>query len=85
VASGFEDLAALGDRECQIHAQSQSFDHRSEMPGVNDAAVDGRLPAHRVEPRTVEKGMPERVVHKSLVEARDGGGCVCDVGGECCR
>jgi hypothetical protein len=44
-----------------------------------------RAPSHRIEPSTVEKGMPERVVHKSLVEARDGGGCVCDFGGECCR
>jgi hypothetical protein len=51
-------MAALGDREREIHAQSQTFDHRSEMPRVNDAAIDGCLPAHRVEPRTVEKGMP---------------------------
>jgi hypothetical protein len=62
--------------------QSASGGDLNRPPVANSPA---RAPSHRIEPSTVEKGMPERVVHKSLVEARDGGGCVCDFGGECCR
>ena len=82
VARGFEDLAALSNREREVHAQPQSLDHRREMPGVDEAAVDSRLSAHRIQPHTVEKGTLQRVACESLIKARDGSGCMRDVGGE---
>jgi hypothetical protein len=82
MVGGLDDLATLGDRVCKIHAQPQALDHRSEMPGVDDATVDGGLPAHGIEPGAVEKGRLQWMAHKSLIETGNGSGGVSDVRGE---
>ena len=49
MAGGLEDGAAVDDAECAVHAESETFEHGGEVPGVDRLSIDCGLAAHRVE------------------------------------
>ena len=74
MAGGIEDGAAVDDAERAVHAQSKTFEHGGEVPGIDRQAVDRGLAAHRVEAGAIEEGLAQRVAAERLVEPGEGGG-----------
>ena len=74
MAGGIEDGTAVDDAERTVHAESKTFEHGGEVPGVDRVAVDRGLAAHRIEPGAMEKGRQQRVAGERLVEPGYGRG-----------
>jgi hypothetical protein len=67
-----EDSAPLDDGEIGVHAETEPLERCRQVTGMDQRPVHRRLAAHRVEPRSVEKGLAQRVTCQRLIQARDG-------------
>jgi hypothetical protein len=61
-ASRIEDPAALDDALIRFDPKFQALECGRKLPGIDQRAVDGGLPPDRLQPRSIYKGMPQRVV-----------------------
>lgn len=68
-----EDVGAVDDAQIGIHAQTQAFEERGEVPGIDPLPVDRGLLADGVEAGAIKEGLGQRMAGEGLIEPGGGG------------
>src|ERR1019366_5798206 len=71
MARRVEDHAAINDAHRVVHSQAQPFEHRREMPGIDELAVNPGLTAYGFEPNAIEERRQQGMPVEGLIQSSD--------------